>query len=332
MKKLVVALLMLPFASTMAAAQSGTAAAGKTLWEGNTTACRNCHGEQGQGAFGPDLAGRGLSVEQFKVAVQRPWGIMPAFPQYNDAQLADLAAYFGSLPKVAQPGQWRFQVAAGTPAGQAAALNLGCAQCHGPTMNGPRGNMGAVGDDFEWFKKLVYEHTATMPQHRQMIGAQPGGINMGNFNPDRVTDAQLRTIYAWLKDDIGFRPPLQARLSAPATAANGVTYTLNVTNNALPNKGVTAENVTMKLILPAGATVVSATGAGYKGTRMDGNAMVAEWAVQRVGQKEQQSYTITLSKAGTAQDNLRGEIRWGRPTPKTGPSQDVVNIAPAPTA
>jgi mono/diheme cytochrome c family protein len=331
MKKFLFALLALPLMSTAAAAQ-GNAAAGKTLWEGNTTGCRNCHGEQGQGAFGPDLAGRGLSVDQFKVAVQKPWGIMPAFPQYSDQQLADMSAYFATLPKVAQPAAWRFAVPANAPAGLATHLNLGCGQCHGPTFNGPRGNMGAVGDDFEWFKKLVYDHTTSMPQHRTMIGAPPGNINMGNFLPGRVSEAQLRDIYNWMKDDVGFRPPLAARLSAPATAANGVTYTLNVTNNAIPNKGVVAENVTIKLVLPAGATVVSTTGAGYKGTRMDGNAMVAEWTVPRVGQKEQQNYSITLSKAGTAQDNLRGDIRWARPAPRMGENTDVVAIAPAPTA
>ena len=105
MKKLVVALLMLPLLPltyTVATAQSGpqgNAATGKTLWEGNATACRNCHGTNGEGAFGPDLAGRGLSFAQFKKAVHEPWGVMPAFPQTNDQQLADMTAYFASLPK-----------------------------------------------------------------------------------------------------------------------------------------------------------------------------------------------------------------------------------------
>ena len=39
---------------------------------------------------------------------------------------------------------------------------------------------------------------------------------------------------------------------------------------------------------------------------------------------------ITLTKAGTATDNLRGNIRWAKPAPKEGVSPDVVNIAPAP--
>jgi hypothetical protein len=45
--------------------------------------------------------------------------------------------------------------------------------------------------------------------------------------------------------------------------------------------------------------------------------------------KGEQSYTITLSKAGTADDNVRGEVRWSRPSVKTGPFDNVV-INPAP--
>ena len=62
----------------------------------------------------------------------------------------------------------------------------------------------------------------------------------------------------------------------------------------------------------------------------DAKAMVAEWQLPRSGPKDAQAYTITLSKAATAQDNLRGNIRWTKPAPKTGPNMDVVNIAPAP--
>jgi hypothetical protein len=40
--------------------------------------------------------------------------------------------------------------------------------------------------------------------------------------------------------------------------------------------------------------------------------------------------SITLSKAGTPTDNLRGNIRWEKPGPKTGPSSDVADIAGAP--
>src|ERR1700730_3726943 len=111
---LFVAMLLLPLAPGGAFAQAaGDPAAGKTYWERDApaaTACRNCHGLQGQGAFGPDLAGRGLNAAQVKQAVRKPWGIMPAFVeiQMSDQQAADIAAYFATLPKVAEPGKWRF--------------------------------------------------------------------------------------------------------------------------------------------------------------------------------------------------------------------------------
>ena len=37
-----------------------------------------------------------------------------------------------------------------------------------------------------------------------------------------------------------------------------------------------------------------------------------------------------LSKAGTAADNLRGQIRWAKPGPKSGPNADNQAIAGAP--
>jgi hypothetical protein len=57
---------------------------------------------------------------------------------------------------------------------------------------------------------------------------------------------------------------------------------------------------------------------------------VAQWKLPRSAPKDQEKLSITLSKAGTAADNLKGSIRWARPAPKTGPSTDVVNIPPAP--
>lgn len=330
MKKLLFALLVLPLSQSVAMAQNaGDAAAGKALWAGNTALCKNCHGAEGQGAFGPDLAGRGLSAAQFSQAVRKPWGIMPAFveSQFSDKQLEDLAAYFASLPKASEPGKWRFEAAAGAAPGQTTLINVGCAQCHGPTFNGPRGNLGGVNADFDTFENLVYNHTTALPQQRALMGGNANGrVLMGNYDRFRVNPASLRQIYFWARDDIGFRVPLQGRLSKGEAAGNGVTYKVDVSNNGLAGKGLTAEGVTVRLNIPQGANVVSATGTGYQGVQ--GN--MAVWQIPSLAPKDQQNLTITLSKAGTEQDNLRGNIRWAKPAPKTGPSEDVVNIAPAP--
>ena len=82
--------------------------------------------------------------------------------------------------------------------------------------------------------------------------------------------------------------------------------------------------------IPAGATVVSTTGAGYQGVKMDQGNSFAEWTIASLGPKQIQNYTITLSKPGTQQDNVRGQIRWNKPVVKGQNPWDQANINPAP--
>ncbi|OFW14202.1 MAG: hypothetical protein A3F70_04345 [Acidobacteria bacterium RIFCSPLOWO2_12_FULL_67_14] len=336
MTTLLAAVLLLPLAQAASPSAPGDPQAGKALWEGPATQCRNCHGTNGEGAFGPDLAGRRLTVAQFRQAVRKPWGIMPAYvdSQISDREIADLVTYFESLPSVAQPGKWRFEVPAGAPHGQQVALAaVGCSQCHGPTLNGPRQNMGAVDADFAWLRSMVYGHTTTMPMHWKLLGETPAvRVRMGNYSPERLPESLLQEIFTFARD-LGFRPLMQGRLSAGVPAADGVTYTLDVQNIGLRDKGLAAEEITIAVALPAGAKVVSTTGAGYQGERTDAElkATTAVWQARRIGPKDKQTYTITLSKAGTAADNVRGAIRWAKPAVKTGP-MDSANIAPAPIA
>jgi mono/diheme cytochrome c family protein len=339
MNKLLVAIVLLPLAQSGASAQTaaGNPAAGKAYWDREApraTACRNCHGNNAEGGFGPDLAGRGLNATQVMHAVRKPWGIMPAFveSQLGDQDAADLAAYFAAMPKPAEPGKWRFEVPVEAPPGQATLINTGCAQCHGPTFNGPRGNLGAVNADFDYFANLVYNHTTALPQHRALLGNTQTNLAMGNYARTRLSEATLRQIYFWARDEIGFRVPMQGALGKGEAGPTGVTYTLTVTNGGLQGKGVIAEGLTISLVVPKDTNVVAATGAGYQGVRADEKTKtdVAVWQLPRSAPKDQERYTITLSKAATAADNLRGNIRWTKPAPKTGRSDDVVNIAAAP--
>src|SRR6266700_3987944 len=159
MKRLFAALLMLPLAQAAAQAQ-GDVAAGKAIWDGPNTQCKNCHGANGEGAFGPDLAGR-------------------------------------------------------------------------------RQNMGAVDMDFDWFKALVYTHTTALPEHVKRLGETFNlRIRMGNFNPARVSESQLREIYDWARE-VGFRARVVSRLSKGEAGEKGITYALTVENVALPGKGLT---------------------------------------------------------------------------------------------
>jgi len=334
MKKVLFALLVLPFTQSLAAAQ-GDAAAGKAYWDREApraTACRNCHGGVGEGGFGPDLAGRGLNAAQVMRAVRQPWGVMPAFveSQLNDKDAADLAAYFASMGKPAEPGKWRTEVPNGAPPGQAAMINIGCGQCHGVILQGPRGNMGAVNADFDYFANLVFNHTTAMPQHRAVLGQNATNLDMGNYSRARLTVGQLRQVYFWMRDEIGFRIPLAGALSKGEAGPSGVTYSLTVSNNGLQGKGLIAEGVTVSLVLPKDTSVVAAAGTGYQGANTTNSVTTATWQLPRSAPKDQEKLSITLSKAVTSGDNLRGTIRWAKPAPKTGPGVDVVAIAGAP--
>ena len=113
MSRVLIGLVFL--ASSLAAQQAsaqGNPEAGKAAWSGNAIWCRNCHGDNGEGGLGPDLAGRKLSFEQFQHAVRQPWGIMPAFVAewVTDQDLTNMQSYLDSLPRVAEPGKWRTPV------------------------------------------------------------------------------------------------------------------------------------------------------------------------------------------------------------------------------
>ena len=331
MKRMLFALLALPLAQSAVAQPAGDAAAGKAYWDRvapRATDCKNCHGVAGEGGFGPDLAGRGLNAAQIIRAARQPWGIMPAFvdSQVSDKDAADLAAYFASLPKPAVPGPWRTQVPAGAPPGQVTMITMGCGQCHGATFNGPRANMGLSNMNLDYFSNLVYNHTTAMPQYRAEIGNNNTNLDMGNFSRTRLTANQLRQIFFWARDEMGVRPPIAVAIGKGDQGPGGVTYPVTITNNGMQGRGVIAEGVKVSLNIPAGATVVAATGPGYQGV----NQNVATWNIPRSAPKDQVNLSITLSQPVTQAANLRGTVTWAKPAPKTGRNEDVVNIAPAP--
>src|SRR5258705_1062451 len=329
MKRMLLALILIPIFAAVAAAQTsapaGDPVAGKALWDGNTTSCKNCHSPNASGGFGPDLAGRKLTFAQFNHAVQKPWGIMPSFPQLNDKQVADLYAYVSGLPGVAEPSAWRFPLPANAPPGQVLALaTIGCAMCHTPILDTPRRGIAEANGDFAWFKHMVYDHTKAMPEHCTAVGeGNPycRAVRMGDYSRARLPEDMLKQVYDWALS-LGLEIPVTTNISKAEQAPNGFTNKLDVVN-----KGVEASNVTIEVIVPAGAKVVSATGTGYKGVRADkkAKATVAEWQVAKLMADQEQSYSITVSQEMDP-EHLQGAIHWvtrgGRPS---GP-KDFVEI------
>ena len=325
--------------AAQAAAPTGTAEAGRAVWATGNTSCRNCHGADGEGAFAIALAGRKLPFARFRDYVRNPKGRMPAYieSELTEQEIADLVAFFDSLPQAAKPSPWRTELPAGAPVGQELAIaKIGCGQCHGATFSTPRHGAAEVNGDFEWLKRMVYDHTTAQREQWAQLDPQnpsvtptpagPAGrhrVRMGNYDRQRRPEAPLTQIWDWMAD-LGHLPVLRGSVSAGVAGSDGVGYTLNVANAAVKDKGVAAEEVTVALVLPEGSKVVGATGTGYQGVRRDEQAKgdVAVWQLPRLAAADRQALTITL--AGTAPvTGLRGTIRWARPAVKADP---VVNL------
>jgi mono/diheme cytochrome c family protein len=323
-----------------ATAPAGDPAAGQAVWATGNTSCRNCHGGEGEGAFATPLAGRKLSFERFKGYVRNPVGRMPAYveSELTDQEIAHLVAYFDSLPPAAKPAAWRTELpSTGAPRGQSLAIGtIGCGQCHGATFTTPRHGAAEVNGDWEWFKRMVYDHTTAQREQWAQLDpaipavtpspAGPAGRNrvrMGNYDRARLPESTLKEIWDWMTD-LGHLVPLRGNVSAGVAGADGVAYTVNVANAGVKGKGMTSEDVTVALVLPAGSKVVNATGTGYQGVRRDEQAKgdVASWQLPRLAAGDRQTLAITLAGADPGA-TLRGTIRWGKPAVK---SDDVVNL------
>jgi hypothetical protein len=256
---------------------------------------------------------------------------MPAYveSQLTDQEIADMVAYFNSLPPAPKPSAWRTPLPAGAPRGQQLATAvIGCAQCHGATFETPRHGAAEVSGDFEWFKHMVYEHTtgqteqwAQLDRSLQPVtpyGAGPPGrnrIRMGNYSRARLPEATLKEMWDWMNDLGVHLAVLRARITAGEASPGAAPYTIEVVNTAVKGKGITNEDVTVAVALPAGTKVVSTAGAGYEGVKHDDEAKsdVAVWRVPRMAPGDRQSFTITLAAPATA---LRGTIRWAKPAVK----------------
>ena len=314
----------------------GNADAGKAMWSGQQMWCRNCHGEKGEGGFGPDLAARKLTLQQFTRAIRQPWGVMPAFtPEWlSDQDIQNMMAFLDTQPAVTETGKPRVaDPAAGSPLGlQLAISGYGCAQCHGANQAGTRQDIGGAATDFEWFKRQVYAHTTEMPAYRKILGEENRILRMGNYSPSRVPEAALREIWNYVIS-LGPRAYITSAMSSKPVA-NGTEYTLVVDNGGLPGKGLVAEDATITISLAPGVTVANASPQGYQGVKADAElkADAVVWRTAKIAPREPQTFTFTVSggAAGAAPIG-RGTVRWAKPLSEAKP--DFIAIgAPAPAA
>src|SRR3970040_577235 len=107
----------------------GDPANGKAVFAFGNTSCTNCHGLEGQGGWGPDLAGRNITYNQAVAAIRNPIWRMPAFvpSQLSDKEILDMVAYWKTLPVAPAIGKWRNEAPANGPRGQQLAVHtIGC--------------------------------------------------------------------------------------------------------------------------------------------------------------------------------------------------------------
>ncbi len=302
----------------------GDPAAGQRAFGGGAAFCTICHGGRAQGAYGPDLAGRGLSFAQFKRAVTQPWGIMPGFAFLTDQTIADMHAFTESLPKVAEPGKiGNPPPPPGSPLGQHLFLTLGCGQCHRNEAADPRRDMGAFAKEmsYEVFEKIVYEG-----ERRAYAVREPPPRRMGVFSRDHVPTPALKEIYKWLTEETGLRVPMTAELKRTTTDKDGTHFELEVENEGNATKGLTAEVVTISVVLPAGAKFVRGTGTGFQGVRKDAERMadVAEWKVPAIAPAQKMEFGLVLDNAAPAEGQfVNSRVEWQRPTMKRPANQTL---------
>ena len=286
--------------------------------------CVTCHGVDAGGAWAPDLAGKGITYAQAVRAIRNPLWRMPTFlpSQLSDKDIGDMVAFWASLPLSKALAPWRRTMVSGTtPHAQQLVVNIyGCAQCHTPTVDLMRRGAGEVNGDFAWFTRMVYDHAATQAaQWKELDASAPmppvrDRVRMGTFAARRIPETELREIWDWM-NDIGILVPVQVRLTAGMPDGAKTTYTMAVTDAAVPNKGLSAEDATLSFIVPAGMQVVSTTGKGYAGVSHDGkdNADVAVWRIPKIAPRDQQTYTITLTGAATSGTVPHGNVTWNKP-------------------
>jgi LPXTG-motif cell wall-anchored protein len=182
--------------------------AGKKVWDAKL--CKNCHGTNAEGKYGPPLGGltrNAKNLADVVTQVRTPFKNMPAFStdQISDADLANLVDYVLTLPP--NP-DWKFvpyQAQPGDDPGKVLFNQKGCAQCHGE--NAERIIPQAV--------KGQGQTTITADQILKQV--RTPFKSMPTFKPTAVTDADVATMAPFIKAAVEKALATPAAPAAPAT-------------------------------------------------------------------------------------------------------------------
>ena len=132
------------------APDAAAAARGEKLYGPN---CAFCHGEKARGAEGPNLIRSPLVLDDEKgesigpfLRKGRPSQGMPAFPNFSDAEMNDIAQYLHmQVELVANRGLYkRLNVVTGNAAAGEAYFKQACANCHSAT-----GDLAHIGSRYQ---------------------------------------------------------------------------------------------------------------------------------------------------------------------------------------
>jgi mono/diheme cytochrome c family protein len=175
-------------------APGGNADKGKDAF--TSRMCADCHGAEGQGAIGPQIAPPGRAYPDFVQKVRQPAGKMPPFDVQTlpDAQLADIYAYLRSV----NPGGASNLSSLNGDAQNGGRLFVsdGCYECHGRAGQGaqqtgaPRIAPPAL--TIDGFARYIHAPTGNMPPYTSKV----------------VPDQAVADIYAFLKS---LPPPPRAK-------------------------------------------------------------------------------------------------------------------------
>lgn len=216
--------------------------AGKKVWDAKQ--CKNCHGANAEGKFGPPLAGlarNAKTLDDFVKQVRTPFRNMPAWStdQISDADLADLVDWLKTLTP--NP-DWKFaayQPAAGEDPGKTLFNQKLCAACHGENAD------RIIAQSVKGTGRTTITPAEVLKQVRTPRK------NMPTFKTTTVTDDDVATLSPFIKAAV------EKALANPAPATTPAPTPVPAT---LPKTGEDALEVPWALgIGLAGITLIAAS-------------------------------------------------------------------------